>query len=309
MTARPLIVFVVVGFCSACSSATSPSPTPVPLAPPPTYTVSGTVVATNGGQALSGLSVDLNGQSATTNGAGTFSYALTSGSTSRLTLTGAGIVPRALSLNVGSARTVSIDAIGLGNGFDLGFYRQFVRNGFEGGNEPLRRWTKRPNVFIQTTDLVDSKTLEMVDTVARDAFPRWTNGLTVASVERGAGTPHVGQAGWITVAWSPDTARCGEADVGLEGGTITLFPKRTTCACEGFGIARVVVRHEFGHAAGFYHTDGAADLMAPSGWGCDAMPSARELAHAAIAYARPVGNLDPDADPSSAVTLAPMRVR
>jgi hypothetical protein len=184
-----------------------------------------------------------------------------------------------------------------------------VRNGFEGGNEPLRRWTRSPNVFIQTSDLVDGQTLDMVERVARDTFPRWTNGLAIASVERGAGTPHAGQSGWLTVAWSPETAHCGQSDVGLDGGTITLFPKRTTCACEGFAVAQVVVRHEFGHAAGFYHTDNVGDVMAASGWACNQQPSARELAAAAIAYARPVGNVDPDSDPTSAVNLAPMTVR
>jgi hypothetical protein len=39
------------------------------------------------------------------------------------------------------------------------------------------------------------------------------------------------------------------------------------------------------------------------------LPSARELAAAVIAYARPVGNTDPDIDPSGAVTLAPLAVR
>jgi hypothetical protein len=40
----------------------------------------------------------------------------------------------------------------------------------------------------------------------------------------------------------------------------------------------------------------------------DDVPTARELYHAALAYKRPVGNRDPDSDPTSAVTLAPMIV-
>jgi hypothetical protein len=42
---------------------------------------------------------------------------------------------------------------------------------------------------------------------------------------------------------------------------------------------------------------------------CDAPLSARERYHAAIAYARPVGNVDPDTDPAGTVNLAPMTVR
>jgi|RhiMetdeSRZDD1v2_1073273.scaffolds.fasta_scaffold19018_6 hypothetical protein len=40
----------------------------------------------------------------------------------------------------------------------------------------------------------------------------------------------------------------------------------------------------------------------------DQQPFARERAHAAIAYARPVGNTDPDTDPSGAFSIAPTRV-
>jgi hypothetical protein len=60
---------------------------------------------------------------------------------------------------------------------------------------------------------------------------------------------------------------------------------------------------------GFWHTDSPADLMWHISGTCDnAMPSARELAHAAIAYRRPVGNTDPDVDPTTAVNLKPLRV-
>jgi hypothetical protein len=40
---------------------------------------------------------------------------------------------------------------------------------------------------------------------------------------------------------------------------------------------------------------------------CDQPLSARERAAAAIAYARPAGNIDEDADPESVITLAPSR--
>jgi hypothetical protein len=38
---------------------------------------------------------------------------------------------------------------------------------------------------------------------------------------------------------------------------------------------------------------------------CDAVPSARERYHAAIAYSRPLGNADPDIDPAGAVNFTP----
>src|ERR1051325_1781734 len=130
-----LVIMLCALIASACSGASS-APTPTPNPQPPTYMIAGTVTATNGGQALSGLAVDLNGQPTTTNGAGAFTYTLTSGTTSRLTLAGAGIVPRAVMVSVGAARTVDVGAIALSGGFDLAFYREFVRDGVEGGHAP-----------------------------------------------------------------------------------------------------------------------------------------------------------------------------
>lgn len=301
--------------CAACGSSSPAAPTPTPVPPTPTtYTIAGTVTATNGGQALSGLQVDLSGQSTTTNGSGTFSYTLTSGSSARLTLTGASIVPRALTVSTAAARTLTVGAIGLGGGFDLGFYRQFVRNAFEGGNEPLRRWTRAPQVYLRTIDdagaAVDSQTLDATDAAIHEALPQWSG--YAAAVTRGTES-RVGVSGWVTVIWRADASQaiCGTSDVALEGGSMQLFYRRGGgCRCSGGPeITPRTVKHELGHAMGFFHTDNAGDIMAPGVPGCDAQPSARELLHAAIAYSRPVGNVDPDSDPASAVSLAPMVVR
>ena len=71
-----------------------------------------------------------------------------------------------------------------------------------------------------------------------------------------------------------------------------------------------MVRHELGHALGFRHTAAQGELMSQASWTSPTgLPSAPELAAAVIAYARPVGNTDPDIDPSGAVTLAPLAVR
>ena len=100
---------------------------------------------------------------------------------------------------------------------------------------------------------------------------------------------------------------CGLSDVATSGGVITFASKRAVCPCGGYTIAPTLVRHELGHAMGFYHTDGGSDLMRATYSACDAPPSARERYHAAIAYQRPVGNVDPDTDPIGTVTLAPRR--
>jgi hypothetical protein len=314
-----LILTVALASCVACGGSPG-SPTPVP--PPiviPSITLTGHVTATNGGQPLAGLAVDLGGQIATTDGAGGFAVQMAPGASGRLLLTGAGIVPRSLLVAVNATRDVAVDAIGVA-GFDLNFYRQLVRNTFDApaGMEPLRRWTAAPTVYLRTVrDDGTPIASAMLDTVAatiQASVPLWTAGrFNVGGIERGTETRQ-GQAGWLTVTWPGEVGAdrvCGRSNVGLSGGTIDLYvPTAAACGCNGTtGIRPRMVRHELGHAMGFWHTDTPSDVMTATSGVCDALPSARERAAAAIAYARPVGNTDPDVDPAGAVTLAPMRVR
>jgi len=274
---------------------------------------------------LGGLNVTLNGQPTTTNGAGGFTYTLTSGSTARLTLDGSGIVPRALTLNVASARQVAVGAIGLG-GFDLTFYRALVRNGFEAPAtlQPLRRWTRTPIIYLKTVDeageAIHGPTLNLIEATVKDAVPRWTSGvLGVPIVERGTET-RVGVSGFITIRFPADNTAlagvCGTAQVAQDGGWIELNYHGASglgggvCRVPGAVVAPHTVRHEIGHALGLWHTDRVTDVMFGGTWlDPNQQPSARELAAAAIAYQRPVGNVDPDSDPTSTVNLAPMTAR
>jgi hypothetical protein len=60
---------------------------------------------------------------------------------------------------------------------------------------------------------------------------------------------------------------------------------------------------------GFFHTDSSDDVMFSEDVQCTREVSARERYHAAIAYARPVGNSDPDTDPGGTVYIERLRVR
>jgi hypothetical protein len=268
--------------------------------------LTGTVTATNGGQTLAGLTVTGGGASTSTSASGSFALPF-AGASMRLDLAGA-IVPRV----VYRSSPATVDAIVLGAGFDLGFYRQFVRNGFEqsGSLQPLRRWTRAPSIYIRTVDEagvpIDAVTLNTTSAAIQDTAAIWSGGsFGVAGVTLGTETRE-GQSGWITVKWPavvPADNFCGRAPVGQDGGYIELDYKTPGCSCNGSQIRPRTVRHELGHALGYWHTDSAADLMFHTGSTCDQQPSARERAHAVIAYQRPIGNVDPDTDPSSTLSL------
>lgn len=94
----------------------------------PPLTLSGRVTATNGGQALSGLTVSSNGQTTSADRDGEF--LLTPVTTSSIVLKLSGnIIPREVRIAAGSGRDVAVDAIAQDGQFDPAFYRQMVRDG------------------------------------------------------------------------------------------------------------------------------------------------------------------------------------
>ena len=192
-------------------------------------TISGRVAATNGGEALTGVTVEFNGQRSITDATGSFSYQTTT-AVSLLSVTGAGILSRGLVVNASASRDLSVDAIALSGGFDLDFYRKLVRDGYEepATLQPLRRWIRTPSFYLKTVDEAGSPlteaTLAAIETVLRDSVPRWTGGaLGTPAIERGTGTRE-GQSGWITVKFPfpGNPSYCGHAQVGVDGGWIEL---------------------------------------------------------------------------------------
>jgi hypothetical protein len=206
---------------------------------------------------------------------------------------------------------VTPDVIALSGGFDLSYYRSFVRDNTDspGVLRTLRRWTKPPRIYLKTVDEagqpIEAATLEPVASALIDEVGSFTGGrLFVAGLERGTESRE-GQPGWITVKWpsAPDPTLCGRAQVAVDGGWIELYYRTNGCSCYGQRIAPGIARHEMGHALGFYHTPNGDDVMY-SGYRtaqCDRRPSVRERLHGAIAYSRPFGNTDPDNDPTTSV--------
>jgi hypothetical protein len=303
---------------AGCGGSSPSAPTPVTPSAPTTYMITGTLSTTNGGTPVDGAIITSGGIKATTaGGAFTLTLPTTMRGTLLFTLDGAGLVPRRTYVRGGSARAVDLDAIADGNGFNLTFYRELVRNTFDAPTttEPLRRWTRTPNVYLKTVDEggrpISGRTLDLIEATIRDAVPRWTSGaLSAPTIERGT-EPRVGVSGWVTVRFpvTTDATICGRSEVAADGGWMELHYNARGCRC-GSVLAPGLIRHEIGHVLGFWHTDAPSDVMYPGQLSsCDVQPSARERYHAAIAYKRPVGNADPDTDPAGAVNLAPRYVQ
>ena len=327
MNTRAVAALSALVVATACGgSSTSPSPAgPVVPAPPSNVTFSGHLTATNGGGPLTGVSVDLGGIETTTAADGAFSCQFQPGTTSRLSFSSDTIVPRSLVFSVSQPRTVDADAIALSNGFDLAYYRRLIRNNYDapGTMQPLWRWTTTPSIYLKTVDEAGQPILtaflDQVEAIVKDVIPRWTSGvLGRPVVERGADTRE-GVSGWITIKFPGvgATDRCGRAQVAVDGGWVELeyhVPDTSTGGCRvpGYIVAPRTIRHEVGHALGFYHTGDSSDLMYGGIWQvsqADAQPTPHEVQAAAIAYHRTVGNVDPDSDPSAVVNLAPLVVR
>lgn len=315
MIASRLCVLVSAVLAAGCNS-TPTSPTPPPIAaqpstptqptPPATRAIVGTVRAVNGGQLISGATIDANGQRLTTNSQGQFTLTIDATTASYpITISAPTIETMRATVSAGVTNPM-LDVIAHGNGFDAAFYGRFVFD-TANGVTILRRQSQAPHIYLRTVDnagaAIDAATLDTTAAAIINVAGLFTGGrFGIAGLERGTDTRR-GQAGWITVEWAPneDPNRCGTASPG-SGQWILLYYKNRMCGCGNSAIRPTTVKHEIGHAMGFYHTYDAADLMSgvPESQ-CDRNPSTREIAHAAIAYSRPINTAMPDTWPSSAV--------
>lgn len=183
--------------------------------------------------------------------------------------------------------------------FDLAFYRMLVH---EGGSRSLRRQVEAPRIYLRTVDdagaPIDALTLNQTADALSSVVGQFTGVFGVAGVERGTETRER-QPGWITIRWSqfanerdPNYSICGTAGIGAD--YVILYPKSRFCRCGGGpAVVLSIVKHELGHALGFYHSDDRRDLMYPTYSACNQEPSERERYHGALAYTRPIGDRAP----------------
>lgn len=194
-----------------------------------------------------------------------------------------------------SASTVDASALAAVDGFDAEFYKALLQNGFESPQqlEPIRILRAPFRIYLRTEDdagrAMDAATLDATERTLVEAAPVWSGGtFGITQVIRGTGTRE-SSSGWITVKWSTtlSSGRCGRSTTGIDGGFIEL---NASGECRCGMTTRVyprVVRHELGHAMGYYHTGDAHDVMygqAITSDACDILPSERERRHAIIAH-------------------------
>lgn len=180
--------------------------------------------------------------------------------------------------------------------FSLSFYRLLALGSLSGPIQPLQRQAQAPFIYLFTVDqagaAIDAQTLDVAAAALINTAGTLTGRFGLEGMERGTGASS-SRPNQITVLWSsdPNTGACGITS-GLRA--ITLYYRTPNCGCNGSAMRPRTVKHELGHALGFWHTGDAQDLM--SGLvdsRCDQSPSDREIFHARIAYQMPIGSLDP----------------
>ena len=190
----------------------------------------------------------------------------------------------------------------------MDFYRQFVRGSYDHDTVyAVLRWTASPKFYLKTVDqngkAIEPEVLDVIRDAVHRAVPAFTGGrLSVAALESGAESrpPAIG---WINMEVRRDRSEqsiCGLAEVGADPGTISFT--NDLCSCGSNKVPGSLVFHEVGHALGFFHVSDRKSVMYPFFPGsCPRGElSPAEQFHAAIAYSRPRGNMDPDIDPSTA---------
>jgi hypothetical protein len=310
--------------CAACGGGgSSPAPSP-PTAPSATWSVTGQLVETIGGQAVSGARIAPTWDLAAPTTGADGSFALSSSSNPptnpyRLSISGSDVVSRDLWVGWQSgARTgVTLDVIRNRAPFSLEFYRQFVRGTYDTPGAPyaVLRWMDAPRFYVKTVDQNGRPIEPEVLSAVREAIPRavaeFSAGrLSVAVLETGTDT-RAAASGWINVDIRRDPNErqtCGSAAVGANPGAITL--NDDVCSCGSNKIPGALVLHEVGHALGYFHVPDRNSVMYPflPGNCPSGQLSAAEKYHASIAYSRQRGNLDPDNDPSSRQFITPTPV-
>ena len=300
---------------------------------PGTGNLSGKVIGTIYGNALSGVTVTVGSQSAVTASNGTFQLNGVGEGNLAVVVSGSKVYRRTQMVNTAEGRAVVLDAIETGSNFNLRFYRELARGNHpkEGDLFQTHRWTSStpPTFYINTNAAsaidgkIDQKTIDTVTRVLKEVVPIYTGGLYSNITVQTANFPSqmsfndVPNNGFV-ISFD-DTLR----SQGAYGLTYTDpdFTSPFTNAISKVALyildseqfykygnpANIsfeeIIAHESGHGFGFRHTSepslgGLPSVMVKTGEYGGTFSIYDEL-HMAIVYSRPAGSTDIDNDPGS----------
>jgi len=306
------------------SKPTTPTTPTAPTTPANTWSAAGRVTSLATSQGVGGATVTPGWSLAPVNADGDGNYQLGDvqnppSTPYPVTVSAAGYVSHDVWITWarGPRTGVDIDLIRDAAPFSMDFYRQFVRDTFDndsGAPFPVLRWTSAPSFYVhidQTGKPIEpTEVLPVTLDAIQRAVPLFTGGLyQAAAIEVGTDV-RPATPGWINVDIQRVDVRtatsiiCGQAYVGANPGTITLY--YDACPCTGNKVPGDITVHEVGHALGFFHVSDKNSVMYPQIQGNCPRPgnlSPAEQFHAKIAYSRPRGNTEPDHNPSNAGTL------
>ena len=302
--------------CGGASSSSSGGSTPTGPSNSSSYrwSIAGSVVDTAGHQGVGGATVRPSWNLAPVSSSGNGAYFLGSNGVlpsnpSKLTISADGFVTREQWVTVqAQQRTdVTLDLIRNSAPFSMDFYRQLARGSYDqdGAPYPLLLWPQTPKFYLKTTDQLNRSIASDVIATIRDAVtravPLWTGNQYTAYIESGPDV-RLSTPGWINILITSDPGErvtCGQSYIGRDPGEINLNIN-PVCSCGAVKIPGLVVVHEVGHALGFFHVGDQKSVMYPRAPGNCPLGdlSADERYHAAIAYQRQRGNVEPDNDPS-----------
>lgn len=301
-----LLLALAIG-CGGDGGSRSGPTAPTSPATPAEWTLSGQVVTTLAAQPVAGATVATAELSVTTDANGRFEFrrATALAGPIAVSVSAGGVVSRQTHVASPRSTPLTVDVIADQAPFDLGFYRQLVRNGLEQPEQltVLHRWTRNATFYVRTVDesgrRVEPEVLEMIRRELPAGFAYWTDGRYRAAVEEGT-EERAEQVGLVRVMFqrNADDA-CALATVGGNYGWMMFNLDR--CGCGSVKVTPNVIWHEVGHTAGFWHVAGDHMMNRYYNEYCGNVIHQCEMErwHARVAYSRPFGNVDPDHDPES----------
>ena len=177
-----------------------------------------------------------------------------------ITITGTGFLQRKTYWSASSARSTDWDVIQEAGGFDLKFYRQFVRErtGLDraAADSPLDAQSVGLPAHRRRGRRADRRGNARRDRAhaPTETVPMWS--AQQCARRRSCAAPTAAPAGRDGSRWrgrpSVRTDRCGQTTASGDSALIELFPRAQACRRWGSGPAvyQKLVRHELGHADG-----------------------------------------------------------